>query len=254
MPISIDHHLLAYLGFTGTIFDAVGGLYLSYDLLGGKQGPLSLFTRSVTYAIFFGLGYGIPFGIYFGTVAGIGLGVILAFEQQRVARHQRLYGSSPLFNVPLFGVARGILFGVASLKAFGGEFGLVFGGLSAAALGGVYYLRFAPTYDYRSHTRPVITFHRLMASVWRGVALGIAGILAGWIVTGQLLFENFGIRIGLTAGIVSMTVGIFSPIVEWHVDNVPVRRLGTFGVGLILIGLLLQSAQYLPIILEIPLR
>jgi len=251
---AIDHRTLAEVAMSGSILDAVGGLYLSYDLLGGQHGPLALFTRSASYTLFFALGYGIPFGLYFGVVTGIGLGIILAVELERVSRHQRLYGSSPLFNVPLFGVARGILFGVASLKAFGIEFGIIFGTLSAVVLGGVYYLRFAPTYDYRSHTRPVLNTHRILASVWRGVALGVSGTLAGWIVTGQVLFDNFGIRIGITAGVVSMIVAMFSPLVEWHIDNIPPRRLGALGVVLILMGLVLQSFQYLPTILDIPVH
>jgi len=35
----IDRHLLAAISLGGTLLDLIGGLYLAYDLLGGKKGP-----------------------------------------------------------------------------------------------------------------------------------------------------------------------------------------------------------------------
>jgi hypothetical protein len=34
------HDLIPILSLAGVILDALGGLYLAYDLLGGKRGPL----------------------------------------------------------------------------------------------------------------------------------------------------------------------------------------------------------------------
>jgi hypothetical protein len=34
------------------------------------------------------------------------------------------------------------------------------------------------------------------------------------------------------------------PLVEWGADRVPEKRMGVFGVGLILTGFALQSVQY----------
>src|SRR5205809_317483 len=48
----------AWLAFSGTICDAVGGLYLTYDLLGGRKGPLGFLTRAATYSLVVGLAYG----------------------------------------------------------------------------------------------------------------------------------------------------------------------------------------------------
>lgn len=33
----IDRHLIAGISIAGTVCDVMGGLYLAYDLLGGKQ-------------------------------------------------------------------------------------------------------------------------------------------------------------------------------------------------------------------------
>ncbi len=101
----IDSRTLAWCGMTGTIFGAFGGIYLTYELLGGRRGPLGLLTRAATYGLIFGLGYSIFFGFAFGMISGAGLGLILALEYWRVARHQHLFGSSPLYD-SLFSVSR----------------------------------------------------------------------------------------------------------------------------------------------------
>jgi hypothetical protein len=56
------HHLIPILSLTGVILDALGGLYLAYDLLGGKKGPLRIVTKSVSYGVMFGSVYGLPLG------------------------------------------------------------------------------------------------------------------------------------------------------------------------------------------------
>jgi len=38
----------------GSGLDVLGSLYLAYDLLGGRHGPLRLLTRAVTYSVVFG--------------------------------------------------------------------------------------------------------------------------------------------------------------------------------------------------------
>jgi len=250
----IDQSAIVYASFIGIILDAVGGLYLAYDLLGGRQGPLSLLTRSVTYGVLFGVGYGIPFGFSFGVVAGAGLGTVLALEFGRVARHQSVHGSSPLFHLPVFGVLRGLIIGLAAVKPFGARFGLYFGGLSMIGLYIVYRHRFAPTYDYRAETRPVISRHRIKAPAWRAAAIGLAAILAGTLQGEGFRSVLLGLEIGATVMTVSFVVGILSPLVEWWADNLPERLLGALGVASILLGLFLQSIQYLIVILHLPVR
>ena len=42
------HDLIPILSLTGVLLDALGGLYLAYDLLGGKRGPLRMVTKTAT--------------------------------------------------------------------------------------------------------------------------------------------------------------------------------------------------------------
>ena len=45
-------------------------------------------------------------------------------------------------------------------------------------------------------------------------------------------------------GIVSAALQTASPYIEYYADNLPERRMGVFGIGLILCGFVLQSVQY----------
>ena len=63
--------LIPLLSLTGVVLDALGGLYLAYDLLGGKQGPLRLLSRVLTYSAIFGLGYGATLGLWFGLAGAL---------------------------------------------------------------------------------------------------------------------------------------------------------------------------------------
>ena len=49
-------------------------------------------------------------------------------------------------------------------------------------------------------------------------------------------------------------VGItFNPFIEYYADNLPERRLGAFGIWLVLCGFALQSFQYWLAILDVRL-
>jgi hypothetical protein len=247
--VIITSKALAWCGAAGTLSDAIGGVYLTYELLGGRGGPLGLGMRAATYGLIFGLGYGAVFGPFFGVVAGVGLGGILALEFWRVALHQRKYGSSPLFHLPYFGVARGILLGFACLHRFGREFAMVFAALNAVFLAIVYRMRYAPTYDYEAGAGAAFRPRALKSGLVRALAVGLAGALTGWIETRRLSSLGFGLTIGLTVGFVSMVVGAVSPRVEYWIENLPERQLAVIGLALIGVGLLLQSVQYFVVIL-----
>ena len=45
-------------------------------------------------------------------------------------------------------------------------------------------------------------------------------------------------------GIVTGVGVAIVPLIEYYADNLPERRLGAFGIGLILCGFALQSFQY----------
>jgi hypothetical protein len=54
----------------------------------------------------------------------------------------------------------------------------------------------------------------------------------------------FAIRVGFVTGIVTGVGITVNPYIEYYADNLPERRLGAFGIGLILCGFALQSLQY----------
>jgi hypothetical protein len=240
---------LAWFGAAGTLSDALGGVYLTYDLLGGREGPLGLFMRAATYGIIFGLGYGAAFGPAFGAVAGVGLGGILALEFWRIAYYQRTYGTSPLYGIGSLGAARGVVLGLATVHRFGWGFGAVFGSLCAVSLALIYRLRFAPTYDYQPSESFRFRPRAVLAGLMRATVIGLAGAATGWIETRQFHAMGFGLAIGVVVGLISWLVGIVSPRVEWYIEHLPDRHLAAFGFVMIALGLILQSVQYLVVIL-----
>jgi len=245
---------LAMTGALGSFLAALGSMYWAYEILGGQRGPMNLLTRTVSYSLMYIVCYCLFFGLLFGVIAGSGLGIILSLEHLRIARHQREFGSSPLNHRPSLGAARGIVIALASLHSYGWIFSLLWGGLSSIGLYIVYRNGFAPTFDYRAHMRPVLSKHRLMSAVWRGVAVGFAGAAAGWIQQNGYRSFAFGIYVGFAAASVSFFVGTLSPFIEYWADNLPERRLAAIGVGVMLVGMMLQSAQYLLILAHIPVR
>lgn len=55
---------------------------------------------------------------------------------------------------------------------------------------------------------------------------------------------SFAIRVGLVTGLVTGVGVTVNPYIEYYADNLPERRLGAFGIGLIFCGFALQSLQY----------
>ena len=56
---------------------------------------------------------------------------------------------------------------------------------------------------------------------------------------------------GLTIGVVTAISSSCTPFIEWFADHVPAKRMGVFGVGLILVGFSLQSVQYWVALLDV---
>src|SRR2546426_943492 len=78
MKLFIDHHIVAAITILGMVLDVLGALYLAYDLLGGKRGPLRRLTEIITYGII-GVLAGIPLAL-------IGFGIGLKFNFRMLAR------------------------------------------------------------------------------------------------------------------------------------------------------------------------
>jgi hypothetical protein len=237
----MDHHTVAAISITGTCLDVLGSLYLAYDLLGGQHGPLRLLTRAVTYSIVFGIGYGLGLGLFFGLAAGIATGITISIELNRAARGLDHYS---LPWEALFSAIRGLGFGAGLCRILGLEYAISFAILITLGQIFAYSRGMRPGLDYAASRRP-----RLTGRQFRGTLVRTVGYVATALVSSAIVhrFDHawpFAIRIGLVTGLVTGIGVTVNPFIEYYADNLPERRLGTFGIGLILCGFTLQSLQY----------
>lgn len=248
--MTIDKHTLALISIIGSSLDVLGALYLAYDLLGGEHGPLRTLTRAVTYGALFGTGYGLALGPVFGLATGASHGITLAWEFARVSRHEPKQG---IARDAAMSAIRGCGFALGAAYSYGWAFGILFGVLSTAGQVVAYRLGIRPTVDYKPATRPRFTKFQLLAAANRTVWYAAAGYLCGLVAHGEHPIA-VGLKAGLAIGVVTAVAGAFTPFVEWTADHVPEKRMGVYGVGLILIGFTLQSLQYWAALLDVTVR
>jgi hypothetical protein len=237
----MDHHTVAAVSITGTCLDVLGSLYLAYDLLGGQHGPLRLLTRAVTYSIVFGIGYGLGLGLFFGLASGIATGITLSIELNRAARGLDHYS---LPWEALFSAVRGFAFGAGLYRSLGLEFAIAFGTLITLGQVFAYSRGMRPAIDYVASRRT-----RLSRRQFRGTIVRTIGYIATALICGALVHRadhawSFAIRVGLVTGLVTGVGVTVNPYIEYYADHLPERRLGAFGIALILCGFAMQSFQY----------
>jgi hypothetical protein len=244
----IDRHTLALISIVGSSLDVLGAMYLAYDLLGGEHGPLRTLTRGVTYGALFGTGYGLALGPVFGLASGIAHGVTLSLEFARASRQKPKPG---FWYDTAMSAIRGAGFAVGGAYLFGDTFGATFGLLSTVGQVLAYHAGIRPTIDYRPATRPRITRHQSLAVLNRTVGYMAAGFISAYVAHQNANAVAIGIRTGLALGIVTAVVNACTPLIEWIADHMPEKRMGVFGVGLILVGFALQSVQYWVALLDV---
>ena len=242
---------LALISIIGNSLDVLGAMYLAYDLLGGEHGPLRTLTRAVTYGAIFGAGYGLALGPVFGLVSGVAHGVTLAWEYSRASRHEP---PPSLWLDAVMCAIRGCGFGLGASYLFGARFGITFGVLSTAGQAIAYRLGIRPTMDYRPATRPRLTRMLLLAAANRTVGYAATGYVSSLVAQQPEHAIAVGLRTGLALGLVTAAASSCTPFIEWMADHVPERRMGVFGIGLLLIGFSLQSVQYWVALLGVPVR
>jgi hypothetical protein len=237
----MDHHTVAAISITGTSLDVLGSLYLAYDLLGGQHGPLRVLTRAVTYSIVFGIGYGLGLGVLFGLAAGVTTGITLSIEFNRAARGLDHYS---LAWEGVFSAIRGFGFGVGLYPLLGWRFAIAFSVLVTIGQTFAYARGLRPSMDYVAARHARITRRQFLATVVRTVGYTIAALICSTFIHHVDHPWAFAIRVGLVTGIVTGIGTTFNPYIEYYADSLPERRLGAFGIGLILCGFALQSLQY----------
>ena len=244
----MDHHTVAAVSIAGTCLDVIGSLYLAYDLLGGKHGPLRLLTRMVTYSIVFGVGYGLGLGILFGLAWGLATGVTIAIELNRAARGLDHYS---LGWEGLFSVIRSVAFGACLYPSLGWKFAAAFAVLVTIGQTLAYSRGMRPALDYAATGRPRITRSHAWGILARTVGYAVTALLCSALVEHVNHVWWFAIRVGLVIGIVTGVGGAIGPMIEYYADNLPERRLGAFGIVLIFCGFALPSFQYWVALLDV---
>jgi hypothetical protein len=249
--MTIDKHTLALISIVGSSLDVLGALYLAYDLLGGEHGPLRTLTRGVTYGVLFGAGYGLTLGPVFGLAVAVTHGITLAWEFSRASRG----GPKPGFWYDTaVSAIRGVGFAVGAAYLYGGVFGATFGALSTLGQAIAYQAGIRPTIDYQPAKRPRITKHQFLAVVNRTIGNTAAGYLSALAAHQRAIALTVGVKVGLVIGAVTAISVTCSPFIEWTADHLPEKRMGVFGIGLILIGFGLQSVQYWVALLDVSVR
>jgi hypothetical protein len=245
----MDHHTVATVSVCGICLDVLGGLYLAYDLLGGKHGPLRLLTRMVTYSLLYGIGFGLSLGLVFGISSGIAFGVTVGIELSRTARLNDHY---PLRYEALFASIRSVGFSVGIFLVAGLAYAVAFGTLIALGQVGGYWRGLRPGAHYSPSRRPKLTREQLIAAVVRTGGYTAAAMLCSAFITHLEHPWHFATRLGLTTGILTAFGGALTPFVEYYVDNLPEKRLGVIGICIVFCGFVLQSVQYLIVIMDVP--
>lgn len=244
----MDHHAIAAISFTGICLDVFGGLYLAYDLLGGQHGPLRVLTRMVTYSIVFGVGYGLGLGLFFGIASGVATGVTVAIELNRMGKRQDHYS---LPWEALFSAIRGLGFAVGLSRMLGFAYAAAFGALITAGQVVAYSRGMRPSLDYAASRQFRFTRRLAWGTVQRTVGYTAAALLCSALVRHVEHPWLFAIRLGLVTGVVTAVGVAVNPFIEYYADNLPERRLGVFGIWLVLCGFLLQSFQYVAVLLDL---
>ena len=239
--LRVDHHTVALVSITGTCLDVLGSLYLAYDLLGGQHGPLRLLTRAVTYSVVFGLGYGLGLGPFFGLASGVATGITLAIEFNRAARGLDHYS---LLWETLFSAIRGLGFALGLYRIVGFGFAITFGILITSGQVFAYSRGMRPAMDYSASRRPRLTSRQFWGTVVRTIGYMVTALICSAFIHHLDQAWFFAIRVGLVTGIVTGVGATINPYIEYYADNLPERRLGVFGIAIILCGFALQSLQY----------
>ena len=246
----MDHHALAAVSIAGTTLDVLGSLYLAYDLLGGQHGPLRLLTRAVTYTVLFGIGYGIGLGFFFGLASGIATGFTLAIEFSRASRGEKHYS---LPWEALFSAIRAFGLGLGLYRILGLRFAVAFGILITIGQVFAYSHGMRPALDYEAARRPRLSPRQYWGTIVRTVGYIATALICSTLVRHIEHPLAFALRVGLVTGLVTGIGIMINPFIEYYADNLPERRLGVFGIGLILCGFTLQSLQYWVALLDIRL-
>jgi hypothetical protein len=101
-----------------------------------------------------------------------------------------------------------------------------------------------PATDYVASRRSRLTRRQFRGTVARTVGYIATALICSALVRHVDHPLLFAMRVGVVTGLVTGIGATVNPYIEYYADNLPERRLGAFGIGLIFCGFALQSFQY----------
>jgi hypothetical protein len=205
----------------------------------------------VTYGALFGAGYGLAYGPVFGLASGAAHGITLAWEGSRASKREPNPG---FWYDAAMSAIRGSGFALGTAYLYGGVFGVTFGALSTVGQVLAYRAGIRPSMDYQPAARLRLTKHQLVAAVIRAVGYTFAGYISALAAHQRSNALSVAVKAGLVIGVVTAIASACMSFIEWIADNVPEKRMGALGVGLILIGFALQSVQYWVALIDVAVR
>ena len=165
----------------------------------------------------------------------------MAIELNRAARGLDHY---PLPWEALFSAIRGFAFGASLYRWLGLGFATAFALLITIGQVMAYSRGMRPATDYTASRRPRITRRQFWGTVVRTLGYIATALICSAFVHHIEHAWIFALRVGLVTGLVTGVGVTINPFIEYYADNLPERRLGVFGIVLILCGFTLQSLQY----------
>jgi cytochrome bd-type quinol oxidase subunit 2 len=101
-----------------------------------------------------------------------------------------------------------------------------------------------PGMEYAASRRPRLSRRQFWRTVLRAAGYIVAALACSMLAHRMDHAWAFALRIGAVTGVVTGTVVTVYPFIEYYADSLPERRLGAIGIGLVLVGFVLQSVQY----------
>jgi hypothetical protein len=152
----------------------------------------------------------------------------------------------------LFSAIRGFGFAAGLYRVLGLGFAIAFAILITIGQVFAYSRGMRPATDYSASRRPRITRRHFWGTVIRAVGYMVTALVCSAFIHHVDHAWSFAIHVGLVTGIVTGVGITVTPFIEYYADHLPVRRLGAFGIGLILCGFALQSFQYWLVLFDVP--
>ncbi len=151
----------------------------------------------------------------------------------------------------MFSAFRGLGFAAGLYRIVGLQFALAFAILITLGQIVAYSRGVRPALDYIARRRPHFSRAQFKGTVIRTIGYIVSALICSAFIRHLDHAWAFAIRVGVVTGVVTGLGTTINPFIEYYADNLPERRLGAFGIGLILCGFAMQSLQYWVALLDV---